>query len=135
MEFGTSTTCYSSAPAMLLLLCPCRTPALLLSSSYSAHSWLLPSSCPAPTLFLPCSALLCLALLRPCSCPAPAPAQAALLMLLPCSCFAPGLLPPCSCPAPGPTHPSLAGFIIISTLRLSAARREPPFIHVSIVEK
>ena len=39
------------------------------------------SSCPALALFLPCSALLCSALLLPCSCPA-------LLMLLPRSCIA-----------------------------------------------
>ena len=53
----------------------------------------------------------------------------ALLVLLPCSCIAPGLLLACSQPAhgllmacsyhaPGPGHPSLAAFIIISTLRL-----------------
>ena len=42
---------------------------------------------------------------------------------------APALFLPCSCPAPGPAHPSLAAFIIIiSTLRLFSARREPPFM-------
>ena len=39
----------------------------------------------------------------------------ALLLLLPCSCIAPGLLMVCSCPAPDPAHPSFAAFIIIST--------------------
>ena len=63
----------------------------------------------------------------------------ALLLLLPCSCIAPGLLLACSqpspgllmvcyCPAPNPAHPSFAAFIIISTLRLFSVRREPPFM-------
>merc|ERR1711970_913183 len=63
----------------------------------------------------------------------------ALLLLLPCSCIAPGvllacpeptpgLLMVCSCPAPDPALPSFAAFIIISTLRLFSARREPPFM-------
>ena len=47
------------------------------------------------------------------------------------SCFSPALdlLQPYSCPAPGPANPSLAAFIIIiSTLQLFLARREPPFM-------
>ena len=63
----------------------------------------------------------------------------ALLMLLPCSCIAPGLLLAysqpapgllivCSCPAPDSAHPNFTAFIIISTLRLFSARREPPFM-------
>ena len=63
----------------------------------------------------------------------------ALLLLLPCSCIAPGLLLACSQPAPGllvvcscfapeTAHPTFAAFIIISTLRLFSARREPPFM-------
>ena len=63
----------------------------------------------------------------------------ALLLLLPCPCIAPGLLLAYSKPAPGllmvrsypapcPAHPSLAAFIIISSLRLFSARREPPFM-------
>ena len=40
----------------------------------------------------------------------------------------PGLVMVCSCPAPDPAHPSFAAFIIISTLRLFSARREPPFM-------
>ena len=66
----------------------------------------------------------------------------ALLLLLPCSCIAPGLLLASSqpvpgllmvtsCPAPDPSHPSFAAFIIISTLRLFLARREPPFMVIS----
>ena len=62
----------------------------------------------------------------------PTPAQ---FLLLPCSCPA-QLLPflalilaqPCFFPAPAPAHPSLAAFIIISTLRLFSARREPTFM-------
>ena len=60
-------------------------------------------------------------LLLPCSCIAPG-------LLLACSQPAPGLLIVCSCPAPDPAHPSFAAFIIISTLRLFSARREPPFM-------
>ena len=60
-------------------------------------------------------------LLLPCSCIAPG-------LLLACSQPAPGLLMVCSCPAPDPAHPSFAAFIIISTLRLFSARREPPFM-------
>ena len=65
----------------------------------------------------------------------------ALLLLLPCSCIAhglllacsqpaPGLLMVCSCPVPDLAHPSFAAFIIIiiSTLWLFSARREPPFM-------
>ena len=64
----------------------------------------------------------------------------ALLLLLPCSCIAPGLLLACSQPSPGllmvcscpaldPAHPSFATFIIIiSTLQLFSAWREPPFM-------
>ena len=63
----------------------------------------------------------------------------ALLLLLPCSCIAPGLLLACSQPAPGllvvcscfapeTAHPTFAAFIIISTLRLFSARQEPPFM-------
>ena len=63
----------------------------------------------------------------------------ALLLLLPCSCIAPGLLLACSQPAPGllvvcscfapeTAHPTFAAFIIISTLQLFSARREPPFM-------
>ncbi len=63
----------------------------------------------------------------------------ALLLLFPCSCIAPdlllacskpalGLLMVCSYPAPDPALPSFAAFIIISTLRLFSARREPPFM-------
>ena len=62
-----------------------------------------------------------LLLLLPCSCIAPG-------LLLACSQPAPGLLIVCSCPAPDPAHPSFAAFIIISTLRLFSARREPPFM-------
>ena len=62
-----------------------------------------------------------LLLLLPCSCIAPG-------LLLACSQPAPGLLMVCSCPAPDPAHPSFAAFIINSTLRLFSARREPPFM-------
>ena len=119
---------------------------LLHSCSYSASTLLLPSSSfrPAPAVFLPCSfqapiqhipssspvpaqlpPSFCPVLLysaQLCSCPVPA-------LLLPCSCFSPALalLQPCSCPAPDPAI--LAAFIIIiSTLRLFSARREPPFM-------
>ena len=78
---------------------------------------LLPSLCPA----LLYSAQLCSALLLPCSYPAPS-------LLLHCSRFCPALalLLLCSCPAP--VNRSLVPFIIISTLRLFSARREPTFM-------
>ena len=94
----------------------------LCSSPAPASAPPLPYSCPAPCKLLSCSS--------------PVPAQ-----LLPsffpallhysqlCSCSAPALFLPCSCPAPGPAHPSLAAFIIIiSTLQLFSARRQPPFM-------
>ena len=98
----TSPTLHSPAPFMLLLCsyptspqlqllpcpCPCPAPFKLLSGTFLA----LP---PVPAQLLPGSALLYSALHLPCSCPAPS-----LLMLLPPSCFAPGLLLPCSCHAP-----------------------------------
>ena len=97
MKFGMWTT------LTLLLSCSFHAPALLLpfSSPAPASAQPLPYSCPAsfkllsgtflaPPQILPCSALLCSALLLPCSCPAPA-----LLMLQPNSCFAPALLLPC----------------------------------------
>ena len=62
-----------------------------------------------------------LLLLLPCSCIAPG-------VLLACSQPAPGLLMVCSCLAPDPAHSSFAAFIIISTLRLFSARRESPFM-------
>ena len=100
MKFGMWNTppCYSPAPFMLRLcshlasfqLLPCPTPALLNPSSYPATSQLLPCAFLAPAQFLPssppflpCFALLCLALLLPSSCPTPP-----LLLLLPCSYFA-----------------------------------------------
>ena len=91
------------------LLCglhlPCNYPApfMLLLCSYSTPPWLQ---------------------LLPCPCRTPA-------LLLPWSCFSPtiALLQPCSYPVPDPAIPSLAVFIIIiSTLRLLSARREPPFM-------
>ena len=106
---------YSPASSLLLL---CSYPALpqlqLLSCTFLAPRELLPSSCSLSALLY--SSQLC-------SYPA-----TALLMLLPCSCFSPGLLMPFSCPAPGPAHPNLAAFIIISTLQVFSARREPPFM-------
>ena len=104
---------------------------------------LLPCSCPAhaPTsdLLLPCSCTFpysCSAPLLP-TCSYPTPAE---FLLLPCSSL---LLPflalllvqPCLFPAPAPAHPSLTAFIIISTLQLFSARREPPFmvLYTSVV--
>ena len=138
MKFGMWTT------PTLLLSCSFHAPALLLpySSPAPASAQPLPYSCPAsfkllsgtflaPPQFLPSScplsALLCFTLLSSaqlCSCPVPT-------LLLPCSSFCPALalLLPCFCPARGPAHPSLAAFIIIiSTLWLFSARREPPFM-------
>ena len=95
--------------------------------SVSERVSLLPCSCPAPALLLPCSCsclppslLLLLPLLLLCSC-LPAP------ILLPSSYFCPAPALPCFCPswpyscscsspAPVLAHPSLAAFIIISTL-------------------
>ena len=117
-------SCSCSAPTLLLPSSSfCPAPAVLLPCSFQAPIWHIPSSSPVPAQLLPsfCPALLYSAQL--CSCPVPA-------LLLPCSCFSPALalLQPCSCPA-GPAHPSLAAFIIIiSTLQLFSARREPPFM-------
>ena len=116
---------WAPAPALLLLL-PCSCPALAL---------LLPFSCPDLTLLLPCS------------CSAPAHKilhggwywQKIKIVLMSCSCTAPArswgapdltllLVQPCFFLAPAPAHPSLAAFIIISTLWLFSARREPPFM-------
>ena len=109
------------APALLLLCCcsyPAPDPAKHgpLFSSRSCPSppvQRLPclSSCPAPALLLPYS---CppTALLLLCSC-LPAPT-----LLLPHSCSCPTPAPAMSFPAPAPADPSLAAFIIISTLRL-----------------
>merc|ERR1711867_244277 len=83
-----------------------------------------PSSClcPTPAVLLPCSLQTPILHIPNFS---PVPTQ-----LLPS--FFPALLhysQLCSCPAPGPVHPSLAAFIIIiSTLRLFSARRQPPFM-------
>ena len=69
---------------------------------------------PAPSLLLICSAPAYLLLPYSCSVPTSA-------LLLPCPASAlPGtsLVQPCFFPAPAPAHPSLAAFIIISTLRL-----------------
>ena len=83
------------------------TPTLLLSCSFHAPALLLPYSSPALASAQP---LPYSSLFLPCSCPAHA--------------SAPLLL--CSSPAPAC---SLAAFImIISTLRLFSARREPPFM-------
>ena len=119
-------SCPFHAPAPTLLLpgssfCPAS--AVLLPCSFQVPIPHISSYSPVPAQLLPafCPVLLYSAQL--CSCPVPA--------LLPCSCFSPALalLQPCSCPAPGPANPSLAAFIIIiSTLRLFSARREPPFM-------
>ena len=68
----------SAPPQLLLLPRPCRTPALLLASSYPAPPQFLPSSCPLSSLL--CFTILSSApaLLLPCFCPAPA-----LLLVLP----------------------------------------------------
>ena len=125
---------YSHLATLLLLSCSCSAPTLLLPSSsfcpapavllpcfFQAPIRHIPSSSPVPAQLLPsfCPALLYSALL--CSCPVPA-------LLLPCSCFSPALalLQSCSCPA-GPAHPSLAAFIIISTLRLFFATARAAF--------
>ena len=125
---------YSHLAILLLLSCSCSTPTLLLPKFYPALAVLLPcffqapirdipSSSPVPAQLLPsfCLALLYSAQLS--SAPAP---------FLPCSCFSPtlALLLPYSRPA-HPAHGSLAALIIIiivSTLRLFSARREPPFM-------
>ena len=125
---------YSHLAILLLLSCSCSTPTLLLPKFYPALAILLPcffqapirdipSSSPVPAQLLPsfCLALLYSAQLS--SAPAP---------FLPCSCFSPtlALLLPYSRPA-HPAHGTLAALIIIiiiSTLRLFSARREPPFM-------
>ena len=98
--------------------------------SYPVPAQLLPlssfRSCPAPALLM----------LLPSSFPAPAPSPAPALLLPTWSCpTAQFLLLPCSCPAsalPGPgLGPALllsSSIIIISTLQLFSARREPPFM-------
>ena len=95
--------------ATVLLLPPAA--ALFLPAPASSQVQLLPCSYSTPALLLPSSyPLFCFAQLY--FCPLPAPA---LLLVF-------------SCPAPAPTNPSLAAFIIISTLWLFSARREPPFM-------
>merc|ERR1712240_884644 len=97
-------------------------------------SLLLPSSCfcPTPAVLLPCS--LQTPILHKCTClasPQFLPSSCPLSSLLCFTIFssAPALYLPCSCPAPSPAHPSLAAFIIIiSTLQLFSARRQPPFM-------
>ncbi len=89
-----------TSPALKLPLLRCSAPTQVLPSS---------SFCPAPSKLLTCTFS--------------APAQ-----LLPSFCHA--LLYSAqlySCPAPGPAHPRSAAFIIISTLQLFSAWREPPF--------
>ena len=133
MVSGLRLPCYFPAPFMLLfcsystpsrlqlLPCPCRTLALLLPYYCPAHFKLLSGTFLAPPQVLPSScplsALFCFTLLS--SAPA---------LLLPCPSHASTLLLLCFCAAPSPAHPSFAAFIIISTLRLFSARREPPFM-------
>ena len=141
MKFGKWTTptllfsCSFHASALLLLYSfpapasalplpySCPTPAILLPCSLQAPIWHIPSSSPGPAQLLSsfCPVLLYSAQL--CYCPIPA-------LLLPCSYFSPALalLQLGSCPAPGPAKSSLAAFIIISTLQLFLARRQPPFM-------
>ena len=122
MKFGIRT---ANGQHMLTLLLSssifCTAPAVILPCSFPAHALLLPSSCPTPAQLLPsfCSALLrsTPTLLIPCSFPAST-------LLLPFSWPAPGLILVCSCPAPSQLLP----FIIIRTLQLFLARREPPFM-------
>ena len=94
----------SFCPASAVLL-PCffQVPIPHISSSSPVPAQLLPSFCPVLLI----SAQLC-------SCPVPA-----LLLTYSCFSPALALLQPCSYPAPGPANPSLAVFIIIiSALRL-----------------
>ncbi len=85
----------------------CPTPAvlLLLPSSNPAPPQVTLNSCLAPALFLLRSVL-----------------------LLPCSCFYPALALLRTYSWSAPAHPSLAAFIIISTLRLFSVQREQPFL-------
>ena len=111
-------SCPFHAPAPTLLLPGssfCPAPAVLLPCSFQVPIPHIPSSSPVPAQLLPafCPVLLYSAQL--CSCPIPV-----LLLPCSSFSPAFALLQPCSCPAPGPANPSLAAFIIIiiSTLRL-----------------
>ena len=86
-----------------LISCPSSAPTLLLSSS---------SFSPALAVLLPCSFQVPFGLIPSFS---PFPAQ---LLPFSWSLLFSDMLSRCSSPAPGPAHPSLAAFIIISTLQL-----------------